>query len=40
VTPDGLCEICTFDATFGGVFCYTVLECPPPVDRKLGPNIF
>jgi hypothetical protein len=40
VTPDGLCEICTFDATFGGVFCYTVLECPPPVDRKLGPKIF
>jgi hypothetical protein len=40
VTPDGFCEICTFDATFGSVFCYTVLDCPPPVDRKLGPKIF
>jgi hypothetical protein len=39
VSPDGLCEVCTFDATFGIVFCYTVIDCPPPIDQKKGLHI-
>ena len=38
LTPDGLCEICTFDSTAGAVFCYTILDCPPPIDVTKGPH--
>ena len=38
MTPDGLCEVCTYDATFDTVFCYTVLECPPPLETLKGPH--
>ena len=37
ITPDGFCEVCTFDEFAGSVICYTVLDCPPPMDVKLGP---
>jgi hypothetical protein len=39
VTPDGFCEVCTFDEFAGAVICYTLLECPPPIDQKQGPHI-
>lgn len=41
LSPDGLCEVCTYDATFDSVFCYTLIECPPTLlEPKLkGPHI-
>ena len=39
VTPDGFCEVCTFDESFGSVFCYTTIDCPPPMNIIKGPHI-
>jgi hypothetical protein len=39
MTPDGLCEVCTFDEFAGSVICYTLIECPPfPGPKKMGPH--
>lgn len=41
MSPDGLCEVCTYDATFDSVMCYTLIECPPPFEKVKvkGPHI-
>jgi hypothetical protein len=39
ITPDGFCMVCTFEADFSSVFCYTVIECPPdPGPTVEGPH--
>ena len=37
-SPDGFCEVCTYDPTADTVFCYTLLDCPPIFNQLKGPH--
>ena len=29
VFGDGFCQVCTYDAVYDSILCYTLIECPP-----------